>query len=249
MKLSSKAYNFAQKILKLNEKEEKAAAVENIKEIKDERLIVKDDKRIIGKTDYRKYEIMANNLELDDITNQQKTKDALKMGCNNDRRKERQLMEKPYKTKIEAAKIFKNEGDDFLKTKNYTEAINSYEKALLQLFYTFSDNPEEDREVEMVKAPINMNMAMCKINLNKFEEAIGYCQEALRIDKANLKAIYRVAFSYFKLEKFDDSRKAIQDGLKLQPDSSDFKSLIEAICKREKEMEDQSRKLFKKIMK
>ena len=40
-------------------------------------------------------------------------KELLKMGWNNDLRKERQLMDKPVKDKTEASKIFKNEGDDF----------------------------------------------------------------------------------------------------------------------------------------
>ena len=39
------------------------------------------------------------------------------MGYNNDLKKERQLMDKPVKNKTEASKIFKNEGDDFLKNK------------------------------------------------------------------------------------------------------------------------------------
>ena len=64
-------------------------------------------------------------------------KELLKMGCNNDLRKERQLMDKPVKDKTEVSKIFKNEGDDFLKKQNYEEAINSYEKGSLQLFYCF----------------------------------------------------------------------------------------------------------------
>ena len=122
-------------------------------------------------------------------------------------------------------------------------------KPQLQLFYTFSDDPDQDKKVDTVKASINMNMAMCKMNLNKFQEAIGYCTEALRIDKCNLKAFYRIAYSYFKMEKFDDSRKYINDALALQPDNPDFKALLDSITKKEKEIEDQSRKLFKKIMK
>jgi tetratricopeptide (TPR) repeat protein len=245
MKLSDKAFNFAQKILKLYEKEEKAG----VKKEKENLELDKDEKRIIGKTDYKKYENMAKELEVEEMSTDNTTKEVLKMGCNNDLRKERQLMDKPSTDKIEAAKIFKNEGDDYLKVKNYTDAINSYEKGLLQLFYTFCDDPEQDKKVDAVKLSINMNMSMCKMNLNKFAEAIGYCIEALRIDKNNLKALYRIAHSYFKLEKFDDSRKYIKDALAIQPESPEFKSLLDSIAQREKEMEEGSRRLFRKIMK
>jgi tetratricopeptide (TPR) repeat protein len=246
MKLSDKAYSFAQKLLKIHEKE-------NSNQVNSQKTVntssLPDEKRIIGKTDYKKYEELAKNIDLEEIKNDPKTKDALKMGCNNDLRKERQMMDKPSKDKIEASKIFKNEGDDFLKSKQWENANNSYEKALLQLFYTFSDDPEEDKKVESIKATINLNMSMCKINLGKYEEAIGYCQEVLRIDKNNLKAMYRIAHSYFKKEKFDESRKFIDQALKINENSAEFKSLIESIDQRERELEENSRKLFKKIMK
>lgn len=246
MKLSDKAFSFAQKLLKIYDKENNNSQPDVLEK---ENEFIKDEKRIIGKTDYKKYEEMAKNMDLEELKNNPKTKDALKMGCNNDLRKERQLLEKPSKDKIEASKIFKNEGDDFLKLKQWENANNAYEKALLQLFYTFSDDPEEDKKVETIKCSINLNMSMCKINLNKYEEAIGYCQEVLRIDKTNLKAIYRIAYSYFKKENFSESRNFINQGLKIQPDSSEFKSLLENINKREKEIEQQTAKLFKKIMK
>ena len=245
MKLSDKAYSFAQKLLKLYEKEN----IPTKENKKTDTLTAPDEKRIIGKTDYRKYEEMAKTIELEELKADPKTKEALKMGCNNDLRKERQMMDKPSKYKIEAAKIFKSEGDDFLRAKNWTDANNAYEKALLQLFYTFSDDPEEDKQVEIVKASINLNMSMCKINLGKYDEAIGYCQEVLRIDKNNMKAIYRTAYSYFKKEKFEESRKFIDLGLKVQENSSEFKALIDSINQREKEIEEQSKKLFKKLMK
>jgi len=250
MKLSKKAFDFAQKLLKLHPNEEKSQNVNSEKEIKVETQNIKvDQKRIVGGTDYKKFEDLAKNLEVEEITQDPKTQEVLKMGCNNDLRKERQLMDKPSKDKIEAAKIFKNEGDDNLKAKNYPDAVNSYEKGLLQLFYTFSDDPEEDKKVETLKASINMNLSMCKMNLNKFDEAIGYLTEVLRIDKNNLKALYRIAHCYFKLEKFEESRKFIDQGLKIQENNQEFKGLLESIVKREKEIEDQSRKLFKKILK
>ena len=246
MKLSDKAFSFAQKLLKIYDKENKITTSVNTDTTQDSKV---DEKRIIGKTDYKKYEEMAKNIDLEEIKKDPKTKEVLKMGCNNDLRKERQLLEKPSKDKIEACKIFKNEGDDFLKAKQWENANNAYEKALLQLFYTFSDDPEEDKKVEIIKSSINLNMSMCKINLGKFEEAIGYCQEVLRIDKNNLKAIYRIAYSHFKKENFVESRNFLNQGLTINSESPEFKGLLENIINREKEIEEQTRKLFKKIMK
>jgi tetratricopeptide (TPR) repeat protein len=248
MKLNEKAYSFAQKILKLNEKSLNTETKTN-EVTTNTKSSEKDEKRIVGGTDYKKYEDMANEIEVEDIKTNPKNSEVLKMGCNNDLRKERQLFEKPSKDKIEAAKIFKNEGDDCLKAKNYSDAINAYEKGLLQLFYTFSNDGEEDKQVDAIKASINMNISMCKMNLNKFEDAIQNCLEALRVDKNNMKAIYRIAHCYFKLEKLDDAKKYTQNGLDIQADSQEFKGLLDSINKKEKDNEDQARKFFKKIVK
>ena len=85
------------------------------------------------------------------------------MGCNNDLRKERQLMDKPTKEKLEAGKRLKAQGDDLLKQQKYDEAINIYEKGLLQLFYTFSDDKEEDEIIDKIKEGMNLNCSFCKI--------------------------------------------------------------------------------------
>ena len=148
------------------------------------------------------------------------------MGCNNDLRKERQLMDKPVKDKIEASKIFKNEGDDYLKQKNFDEAINSYEKGLLQLFYCFSDDPKEEEEADKIKQSLNLNASFCFINLKKYDEALGYLNEALRIDKNNLKTLYRLAFCYFNLERFDDSKNTIKKAFDVCEKLNNDKDLV-----------------------
>jgi tetratricopeptide (TPR) repeat protein len=243
MKLNDKAYSFAQRILKLNAKE-----VQNNSKPK-ETNTEPDNTRIIGTTDYKKYEEMAKNIAMEEIKQNPRTNDALKMGCNNDLRKERQLFDKPSKDKIDAAKLFKNEGDDFLKSKDFENAVSSYEKGLLQLFYTFSNDPEEDRAVDTIKCTINMNLSICKMNLKKYDEAIGYCQEALRIDKNNLKAIYRIAYSYLQTDKLDDAKKYVDEGLKVDPNSKDFIDLGNQINHKIRDNEDNARKFFKKLVK
>ena len=207
MFLEPKAYDFAQRILKIYyekdiSKESKTEEIPNIKKISE------DPKRTIGNTNYQKFEQIAKMIEEKEKKEEEKKKkeleesehkkELLKMGCNNDLRKERQLMDKPVKDKIEASKIFKNEGDDYLKQKNFDEAINSYEKGLLQLFYCFSDDPKEEEEADKIKQSLNLNASFCFINQKKFDEALGYLNEALRIDK-NIGLKIKLKYSVFTL--------------------------------------------------
>jgi tetratricopeptide (TPR) repeat protein len=251
MKLNENSYIFAKKLLELNKKEENKEDKdkEKLKEINKEKEI--DQRRIVGGTDYKKFEEINLETENEEIKKEkdERTKEALKMGCNNDFRKERQLMDKPTKDKIDACKLFKNEGDDLLKEKKFDEAIKSYEKALLQLFYTFPEDPEEDKIVDKLKSGINMNISMCKINLGKYDDAINNCLEALRFDNSNLKAIYRIAFSYFKIEKFDKAKEYINDALKIEPKEKLFLELRKNIEDKEKENDLIAARMFKKILK
>ena len=86
------------------------------------------------------------------------------------------------------------------------------------------------------------------------DEALGYLNEALRIDKNNLKTLYRIAFCYFNLEKFDDSKNTIKKALDIckennnQKDSFLFVNLDKDINNKIKEYQNTEDNLYKKIM-
>jgi tetratricopeptide (TPR) repeat protein len=277
MLLDKKAYDFGKKIITLenlvcnshchshshgnhNDSHPEVKSEEkeiNINEIKIEEN--KDKKRIIGSTDYKKFEELAKGIEeKEEEIKKEKEKEkqneyAHLMGCNNDLRKERQLMDKPVKEKIEAGKRFKTEGDDFLKQQKYDEAINVYEKGLLQLFYTFCDDKEEDEMVDKIKEGMNLNCSFCKIKQEKYEEATQYLNEAMRVNKENLKTFYRMAFCHFKLEKFKDAKNDINNAMniiqKKGGDKDAFDKLLNDINNKIKDLENSQDNLLKKMVK
>ena len=276
MILDKKAYEFGKKIITLeslvcephshfshnhnHNHENSKTKVEkeiNINEIKIDES--KDKKRIIGTTDYKKFENLAKGIEEKEeeikIEKEKENQNEYRhlMGCNNDLRKERQLMDKPAKEKIEAGKRFKTEGDDLLKQQKFDEAINIYEKGLLQLFYTFCDDKEEDEMVDKIKEGMNLNCSFCKIKQEKYEEATQYLNEAMRVNKENLKTLYRMAFCHFKLEKFNDAKNDINNALNLIDkkggDKKPFEQLLKDINNKIKELENNQDNLLKKMVK
>ena len=275
MLLDKKAYDFGKKIITLenlvckphshtehnhNHKDNSKKFEEkeiNINELKIDES--KDKKRIIGTTDYKKFENIAKGIEeKEEEIKMEKEKEKQNeyghlMGCNNDLRKERQLMDKPVKEKIEAGKRFKMEGDDLLKQKKYDEAINIYEKGLLQLFYTFCDDKEEDEMVDKIKEGMNLNCSFCKIKQEKYEEATQYLNEAMRVNKENLKTLYRMAFCHFKLEKFKDAKNDINNAFnviaKNGGDKIPFEQILKDINDKIKELENDQDNLLKRMVK
>ena len=259
IKVSCDQYNFINKVIThLKPKEEVKIVVENKKEDNTNLHYNKEDKRIVGDTDYKKYEVLSKEIEIEEKEQSKETntmdKDKLKMGCSNDLRKERQLYDKPTKEKIEACSLFKTEGDQFIKAKDYKKATDCYEKGLLQLFYTFEDSLEEEKEVEKLKISLNSNIALCKINNNEFKESIGYLTEVIKLDKVNVKAIYRLSYVYFKLEDFETSKNYIADGLNILNNLNDtvsinmFNQLELDIIKKEEEITAKTNSLYKKML-
>ena len=184
--------------------------------------------RIIGTTDYSKFDKIAIEIEREDILSKKK---ILNMTNPNDIKIQRQMFEGSSKPKIEMCTIFKNEGDENLRNKKYEQAQNSYEKALSNLFYNFDDK-EEQKKIEKLKCSINLNLSMTLMKLNNYKDAIGYLVEAKRIQPDNLKAIYRMAYCYYCIGEYDKARQIINDVLKNE-NSGEFKKLLEDINKKE----------------
>ena len=201
--------------------------------------------RIVGGTDYEKFEKIAIEVEREDILSK---KDILKMANPNDIKIQRQMFEGSSKPKIEACLIFKNEGDYFLKNKQIKNAINSYEKSLLQLFYNFNDVEEERKKVEKIKLSINLNLSLCLMKEEKYKDAIGYLLEAKRLDPNNLKTLYRLSYCYIHDNNLDDAKKMIKEGFKINENSLELKQLQNEIEKKEKEDNNKKGKLLKKFM-
>ena len=199
--------------------------------------------RIIGSTDYSKFDRIAIEIEREEILSKKK---ILNMTNPNDIKIQRQMFEGSSKPKIEMCTIFKNEGDENLKNKKYQQAQNSYEKALSNLFYNFDDK-EEQKKIEKLKCAINLNLSMTLMKLNNYKDAIGYLIEAKRLQPDNLKTMYRMAYCHNCIGEYDKARQIINDVLKKNEKSEEFKNLLEDVNKKELEENKKRAKMLKGV--
>ena len=231
-KLTERGYELAKKLFDIyypqNKKEKEKVEIRS---------------RIIGSTDYSKFDKIAIEIEREDILSKKK---ILNMTNPNDIKIQRQMFEGSSKPKIEMCTIFKNEGDENLKNKNYVLAQNSYEKALSNLFYNFDDK-EEQKKIEKLKCSINLNLSMVLMKLNNYKDAIGYLIEAKRLQPDNLKTIYRMAYCYYSINDFDKSRQIVNDVLKKNENSVEFKQLLNDINQKELNINKKRGKMLKGV--
>ena len=220
-KLTSRGYELAKKLFDIYYPKTKPST-ENDK--------IQPRSRIIGSTDYSKFDKIAIEIEREEILSKKK---ILNMTNPNDIKIQRQMFEGSSKPRIEMCTIFKNEGDENLINKKYIEAQNSYEKALSNLFYNFDDK-EEQKKIEKLKCSINLNLSMVLMKLKNYKDAIGYLIEAKRLQPDNLKTLYRMAYCYYCVGDYDKARNIVNDVIKNKNNNSEeFKNLLDEINNKE----------------
>lgn len=85
------------------------------------------------------------------------------IACTHDRRKEREIYDRPTSEKLDNAEYFKNEGNAAFRNAEYDKASYFYQKALLYFDYTFPDTEDENRRYSLLQEQCNNNMAQCKL--------------------------------------------------------------------------------------
>ncbi|XP_013916320.1 PREDICTED: sperm-associated antigen 1 isoform X2 [Thamnophis sirtalis] len=101
-----------------------------------------------------------------------------------------QLSQTPSDNAEEKFKLFKTQGNEFVKKGKYEEALMKYNECI---------------KLNSQEKTIYTNRALCFLKLLKYEEAKKDCDYVLQIDGSNIKALYRRALAYKGLENYEAS--------------------------------------------
>jgi len=102
----------------------------------------------------------------------------------------------------------KEEGTELFKGGNIRPAAARYQKALTHAAKFFDLSPEDNAEVNAVKCTLFLNLVQCYLKLENWELVIRNCEEALKLEPNNVKALYRRSVYYEHKKDWD---KALQD--------------------------------------
>lgn len=101
---------------------------------------------------------------------------------------------------------WKSKGDDSYRSKNYQKAVDSYSQAI-------------NNQIEK-NASYYLNRAASYLMLGSYQEALKDCDTAISIEPNNPKPYFRKATALKSVGRFEDARKALTDGLVLDPSST-----------------------------
>lgn len=126
--------------------------------------------------------------------------------------------------RLEAAGKRKEEGNALFKEQKFREAAAKYEKAVGYFEYSFGLKDDEKEEVNALKLPCLLNMAMCQLKTEDFADAKLNCSKALDVDTKNVKALFRRAKAQAALGDYDLAKTDIREAVKYAPNNKELRA-------------------------
>lgn len=122
---------------------------------------------------------------------------------------EKELWQLSESDQLDLIKALRERGNEFYESKDYTNAAESYNKALgiiESLMLKEKPNEEEWNELDKMRIPFFLNLAQCKIYLDDHYEAIHFCNEVIKRDSSNVKAFFRRAKAHMNVSNFSEAK-------------------------------------------
>ncbi|SCW02359.1 LAFE_0F04698g1_1 [Lachancea fermentati] len=111
---------------------------------------------------------------------------------------------------------FKNQGNAFIKEKDYTNAVECYTKAI---------------ELDDSQSIFFSNRAFSHLKLDNFQSSLHDCDSAIRLDSGNIKAYHRRGLAYIGLLEFVKARKDLRVVLRSKPNEPTATRALE-VCEK-----------------
>jgi len=153
----------------------------------------------------------------------------------------------PKKRRMEIVMKNKNEANELLRDGNHRHAAARYHKALTHCGKFYDLGPDDEEEVKAVKLSLHLNLALAYIKLDKPDNALRSCNDALDLDPDNVKALYRRASVYYDKKKWDDAGKDAKRAAETAPDDKAVKKLQARIEQQVKRQKVKEKKMAQKM--
>lgn len=135
----------------------------------------------------------------------------------------------------------KDEGSELFKDGNFHHAAKRYKDALAHASkLTYDLTPDQHLLATRTKIDLHLNMSLCWNKLENLEQSVRCCGEALKLDDTNPKALYRRAYAYEHMKRYDDAKQDIKKAIAASPEDKAILQLqkrIDAQLLRQKKKE------------
>jgi len=148
---------------------------------------------------------------------------------------------------ISSAAKLKDQGNTHFQAKEFTLAINNYEKGLNAIAFPTAPTETELVAINRLVVSLNSNLAACHLKEGTFKSALACCQKVLYTEHDNPKAIFRYSQAASGLLLFDDAIKCLEKGLKINPDEPTLKNEVVRVNKMRKDIDVKEKEVYAKM--
>lgn len=97
------------------------------------------------------------------------------------------------------------------------------------------------------KIHLLVNLSICASKLEQWQQSLQYSDQALKIDKNNIKALYRTAFSLFHLNELEDTIQLCKHILSIDNENNNVKILLQKSIQKNKIIQTKTRSMCKRM--
>uniref|UniRef100_UPI00358E7BF9 peptidyl-prolyl cis-trans isomerase D n=1 Tax=Myxine glutinosa TaxID=7769 RepID=UPI00358E7BF9 len=151
---------------------------------------------------------------------------------------------------VAVVELVKGVGNQLFKAQNWRAANNKYAKALRYVKASqeaCSIDAGQVKRLDSTALPLHLNIAACKLQLKSWSAAIEECNQALRIDSRNTKAMFRRAQALQALKEFKKALDDLCTAQKISPDEKAISKEIERVRYMKKAETEREKKKYAKM--
>ncbi|EAR96113.1 peptidyl-prolyl cis-trans isomerase (macronuclear) [Tetrahymena thermophila SB210] len=137
----------------------------------------------------------------------------------------------------------KNQGNEFIKNKEYQNATYKYESGLKTI------KNDQNSVFDEVQQSLLNNLSLAYLKNNQFAECIETATEALKSQPSNVKLLYRRAQAYSGTQEYEKAKSDLKEGLKLDPNNAELQKELNALINKEKIQIEKEKKVYANMFK
>merc|ERR1712187_1072756 len=150
--------------------------------------------------------------------------------------------------KLEFAAARKDVGATLFKAGRYRMALGRYKK-VISLFSYLDSIKDEDKKTKAkeFKKACELNCAACNLKFGVYSEALKNCDNVLKEDSVNVKALFRRAQAQLGRKEFAVCMSDLKKLIEIDPQNREARTLMKAAQAGQKEEDKKSKGLFAKM--
>ncbi|KAM9356669.1 peptidyl-prolyl cis-trans isomerase D [Symphorus nematophorus] len=149
---------------------------------------------------------------------------------------------------LSVAEDIKNIGNTLFKNQDWKAAVNKYSKALRYLEASRDQLEEEvQQKLEPTALSCFLNTAACKLKMQLWQDALDSCNEALELNQANTKALFRRAQAWQGLKEYSKAMIDLKKAQEIAPEDKAISNEMKRVQLKIQEEKEKEKKIYAKM--